>query len=194
MIVVMAYGYARRAGQPGPRLRPAPPAPGTPEARQRTMQDMASAFQADVTEALIPFVDSTFRTIADRDHRAMAGLSMGGFQTFQITLNRLDLFSHIGGFSGAGGSGRPGPRPEDGLQRRLRRSEGVRQEGAAAVAGRRHGGARADARGHPRLPQGAHRRRDRPRLRRVAGHRPRVADLAAQSARLRAAAVPLTTR
>jgi enterochelin esterase family protein len=33
----------------------------------------------------------------------MAGLSMGGFQTFQITLNRLDLFSHIGGFSGAGG-------------------------------------------------------------------------------------------
>ena len=35
----------------------------------------------------------------------MAGLSMGGFQTFQITLNRLDLFSHIGGFSGAGGLG-----------------------------------------------------------------------------------------
>jgi enterochelin esterase family protein len=33
----------------------------------------------------------------------MAGLSMGGFQTFQITLNHLDLFSHIGGFSGAGG-------------------------------------------------------------------------------------------
>ena len=30
----------------------------------------------------------------------MAGLSMGGLQTFQITLNRLDLFSHIGGFSG----------------------------------------------------------------------------------------------
>ena len=43
------------------------------------------------------------RTIADRDHRAMAGLSMGGMQTFQITLNHLDLFSWIGGFSGAGG-------------------------------------------------------------------------------------------
>jgi enterochelin esterase-like enzyme len=69
------------------------------------MQDMASAFQADVTDALIPFIDSTFRTLADRDHRAMAGLSMGGFQTFQITLNRLDLFSHIGGFSGAGALG-----------------------------------------------------------------------------------------
>jgi len=101
MIVVMAYGYARRAGEPV--ASPAgSPAPGTPDARQRAMRDMASAFQADMTDALIPFIDSTFRTVADRDHRAMAGLSMGGFQTFQITLNRLDLFSHIGGFSGAG--------------------------------------------------------------------------------------------
>jgi enterochelin esterase family protein len=33
----------------------------------------------------------------------MAGLSMGGMQTFQITFNHLDLFSHIGGFSGAAG-------------------------------------------------------------------------------------------
>jgi enterochelin esterase family protein len=74
----------------------------------RMIREMTSAFQADVTDALIPFVDSTYRTIADRDHRAMAGLSMGGFQTFQITLTRLDLFSHIGGFSGAGGlGGRP---------------------------------------------------------------------------------------
>ena len=70
------------------------------------MQDMTAAFEDDVTEALIPFVDKTFRTIADRDHRAMAGLSMGGMQTFHITLNHLDLFSHIGGFSGAGGASR----------------------------------------------------------------------------------------
>ena len=99
MIVVMAYGYARRAGQPVPDLSGKPP--GSPE-RAKAMQDMASAFEADVTEALIPFVDSTFRTMADRDHRAMAGLSMGGMQTFHVTLNHLDLFSHIGGFSGAG--------------------------------------------------------------------------------------------
>ena len=101
MIVVMAYGYARRADQP--TASPASTAAPGPEARQQMMRDMASAFQADMTEALIPFVDTTFRTIADREHRAMAGLSMGGFQTFQITLNRLDLFSYIGGFSGAGG-------------------------------------------------------------------------------------------
>jgi enterochelin esterase family protein len=98
MIVVMAYGYARRAGQPVPDLAGKPF--GSPE-RTKAMQEMTAAFEADLTEALIPFVDSSFRTIADRDHRAMAGLSMGGMQTFHVTLNRLDLFTHIGGFSGA---------------------------------------------------------------------------------------------
>ncbi|MCG6925913.1 MAG: esterase [Acidobacteria bacterium] len=97
MIVVMAYGYARRAGTTPPDLSGRPFS--SPEWR-KAMQDMMAAFEDDVTEALIPFVDATYRTIADRDHRAMAGLSMGGMQTFQITLNNLDLFSHIGGFSG----------------------------------------------------------------------------------------------
>jgi enterochelin esterase-like enzyme len=101
MLVVMAYGYARRAGQQAPDL--AGKGFGSPEFR-KAMQDMMAAFEADVTEALIPFIDKTFRTIADRDHRAMAGLSMGGMQTFHITLNHLDLFSHIGGFSGAAGA------------------------------------------------------------------------------------------
>jgi enterochelin esterase family protein len=100
MIIVMAYGYARRAGQMTPVLT-GPPA-GSPE-RMKAMQEMASAFEDDVTQALIPFIDKTFRTVPDRDHRAMAGLSMGGMQTFQITLNHLDRFSYIGGFSGAGG-------------------------------------------------------------------------------------------
>jgi enterochelin esterase family protein len=100
MIVVMAYGYARRAGEAAPDLTGKPF--GSPEMR-KAMQDMAQTFEDDVTQALIPFVDATYRTIADRDHRAMAGLSMGGMQTFQITLKHLDLFSYIGGFSGAGG-------------------------------------------------------------------------------------------
>jgi enterochelin esterase-like enzyme len=52
---------------------------------------------------LIPMIDTTYRSIPDREHRAMAGLSMGGMQTFQITLNHLDTFAYIGGFSGAGG-------------------------------------------------------------------------------------------
>ncbi|HKV78464.1 MAG TPA: alpha/beta hydrolase-fold protein [Candidatus Sulfotelmatobacter sp.] len=100
MIVVMAYGYARRSGQTPPDLTGKPF--GSPE-MLKTMQDMAAAFEDDVTQVLVPYVDSTLRTLSDRDHRAMAGLSMGGMQTFQITLNHLDLFSYIGGFSGAGG-------------------------------------------------------------------------------------------
>jgi enterochelin esterase family protein len=100
MIIVMASGYARRAGVPAPNLAGAPM--GSPQAAQ-ARNEMAKAFEDDVTKALIPFVDKTYRTVPNRDNRAMAGLSMGGFQTFHVTLNNLDLFSHIGGFSGAAG-------------------------------------------------------------------------------------------
>ena len=100
MIVVMAYGYARRAGHTDPDLTGKPF--GSPE-MMKAMQEMAQAFEDDMTQALIPYIDSHFRTLADRDHRAMAGLSMGGMQTFQVTFDHLDLFSYIGGFSGAGG-------------------------------------------------------------------------------------------
>ena len=98
MIVVMANGYARRAGQPAPDL--AGRTFGSPEMR-KAMEDMMAAFEDDMTQALIPFIDSTFRTMPDRDHRAMAGLSMGGMQTFRVTFDHLELFSYIGGFSGA---------------------------------------------------------------------------------------------
>ena len=99
MIIVMAYGYAKRAGQAAPVVT-GPPASLD---RAKAMQEMFSAFEDDLTQALIPFVDKTYRTLATRENRAMAGLSMGGMQTFQITLKHLDQFSHIGGFSGAGG-------------------------------------------------------------------------------------------
>src|SRR5689334_8340985 len=98
MIIVMAYGYARRAGQAPPDMSSKPF--GSAD-MLKAMQEMASVFEDDVTQALIPFVDATFRTLPDREHRAMAGLSMGGIQTFQVTLNHLDLFAYIGGFSGA---------------------------------------------------------------------------------------------
>ena len=100
MIVVMAYGYAHRAGEAPVDLFAK--GFGSPE-MLKAMQDMAAAFEDDVTQALVPYIDSTLRTISDREHRAMAGLSMGGMQTLQITLDHLDLFSYIGGFSGAGG-------------------------------------------------------------------------------------------
>jgi enterochelin esterase family protein len=100
MIVVMAYGYARRAGSSAPNLTGA--TLGTPQGAQ-AMAEMAKAFEDDIVESLVPFVDKTYRTLTDRNNRAMAGLSMGGFQTFHVTTKHLDLFSHIGGFSGIGG-------------------------------------------------------------------------------------------
>jgi enterochelin esterase-like enzyme len=54
---------------------------------------------------LIPWVDSNFRTLADKDHRAMAGLSMGGMQTASVTMANLDKFSCIGLFSGGAATG-----------------------------------------------------------------------------------------
>ena len=46
-------------------------------------------------------VDKTFRTYTDREHRAMAGLSWGGYQTFNTVLPHMDKFSALGTFSGA---------------------------------------------------------------------------------------------
>ncbi len=94
MLVVMERGYARKAGEtPAPAGVPAPPG------ANRQFQ----AFEEVETKDLVPFIDANYRTIADRDHRALAGLSMGGMQAYVIGLDHLDIFSYIGGFSGAGG-------------------------------------------------------------------------------------------
>jgi enterochelin esterase-like enzyme len=62
----------------------------------------ASGYQDVMLKDVIPLIDSTYRTIADREQRAMAGLSMGGNQTCQLTLRNLDKFAWIGAFSGTG--------------------------------------------------------------------------------------------
>jgi enterochelin esterase-like enzyme len=59
-----------------------------------------SAFEEVMIQEIIPLIDSTYRTRADRHHRAMAGLSMGSMQTLQVTLKHLDLFAWIGAMSG----------------------------------------------------------------------------------------------
>jgi predicted alpha/beta superfamily hydrolase len=64
------------------------------------MMGGSAQFERVMVEELIPYVDANFRTIADQPHRAMAGLSMGGMETRQITLAHLDVFSHIGLLSG----------------------------------------------------------------------------------------------
>lgn len=107
-IIVMASSYVPGAGGPGRGPSPAaqtaaagstnaaPPA-GPPSGRNPFN---FSAFERVLMDDLIPFIDANFRTLADQPHRAMAGLSMGGMQTRQITLANLDKFSHIGIFSG----------------------------------------------------------------------------------------------
>jgi enterochelin esterase family protein len=67
------------------------------------------AYGQFMTAELIPWVDKNFRTLADREHRAMAGLSMGGMQTASVTMANLDKFSHIGFFSGGASTGGRGP-------------------------------------------------------------------------------------
>ena len=84
MIVVMPGGHV----PPGSAQPPA----GTP----------GGAFGADLVEDVIGVVESQFRTLADQEHRAIVGLSMGAGQAAAIGFARLDLFSHIGLMSGGG--------------------------------------------------------------------------------------------
>src|SRR6185437_2027603 len=99
MIVVMAHGYAKFPNAAAPDLSKL--RTGSPAAFFAAMRVYTADFGDDLIRVVVPLVDKAYRTIPDRDHRAMAGLSMGGFQTFDVTLNHLDMFSYIGGFSGA---------------------------------------------------------------------------------------------
>lgn len=89
---------------------PPPPRPGTtPSAPPPSPRSMANSmkeeryalFDSVIANDLVPFIDAHFRTIPDRDHRALAGLSMGGGQAVRIGMNHLNLFSYLGAFSPA---------------------------------------------------------------------------------------------
>ncbi len=70
------------------------------ESITRTGKDKVE-FQELIISDIIPMIDKDFRTISDREHRAMAGLSWGGLQTFEIVFNNMDMFAYLGAFSGA---------------------------------------------------------------------------------------------
>ena len=82
MIIVMDNGYAYKAQTGENQGRP------------------VSVFEEVVINEVIPMIDSKFRTLTDREHRAIAGLSMGANQTMRIIMNNLDKFASYGGFSG----------------------------------------------------------------------------------------------
>jgi enterochelin esterase family protein len=88
LVVVMPYGYAY--------------APGSPQADgPDAMKRQRELFNRDLIEDLIPFVQANYRVHADREHRAIAGLSMGGGQALGVGLSRTDVFSRVAGFSSA---------------------------------------------------------------------------------------------
>ncbi len=82
MIIVMDNGYAYK-----------------PQTGENTGRP-ASIFEEVMINEIIPMTDAKFRTVADREHRAIAGLSMGANQTMRIIMNNLHKFSNYGGFSG----------------------------------------------------------------------------------------------
>ncbi|MGD9931255.1 MAG: alpha/beta hydrolase-fold protein [Mangrovibacterium sp.] len=83
MIIVMDNGYAYK-----------------PKENSDGNARPVSVFEEVMITEIIPMIDTKFRTMADRKHRAIAGLSMGANQTMRIIMNNLDVFSNYGGFSG----------------------------------------------------------------------------------------------
>jgi enterochelin esterase family protein len=102
-IIVMDNGGNIGGGGRGRGGPPAtqPAAPGGAAARGPGRGGFGfNAFEHILIDELIPHIDSTYRTIPNQPHRAMAGLSMGGMQTRAISLAHLDTFAYVGVFSG----------------------------------------------------------------------------------------------
>jgi enterochelin esterase family protein len=93
-IIVMDNGTWRMPeGARPPRQGERPAGPWPPAG-------WADGFKKTLIEDIIPMIDANYRTLANKQNRAMAGLSMGGMQTRVITLANPDVFSHVGMFSG----------------------------------------------------------------------------------------------
>ncbi len=87
MIVVMPNGRAQPDDRPGPNAMATAPAFGK--------------FDQDLLGSLIPFIETKYSVVKDRESRALAGLSMGGGQSLNFGLANLETFAWIGGFSSA---------------------------------------------------------------------------------------------
>jgi enterochelin esterase-like enzyme len=104
MIVVMTNGNANQKASQD--FVPAPPPAGGPAgAAARGAGGPAPGagillFPKSLVTDVIPHVDKVYRTKADRENRAIAGLSMGGAQTFYAAFNNLDKFAWVGALSG----------------------------------------------------------------------------------------------
>ena len=96
MIIVMPNGHAGMSAAPGESDM------GYYKPYHFTKGTMDGTFESYFPE-IVKFVDKTYRTQADKAHRAIAGLSMGGFHSAFISANYPDLFGYVGLFSAAVG-------------------------------------------------------------------------------------------
>ena len=103
MIIVMDNLNAVKPGEDGTIFSARWLWPQPPPNRRGLAGFTGATFTEMLFTDLIPMIERTYRALPGRENRAMAGLSMGGFQTFLTTLSNLDKFAYIGGFSGSTG-------------------------------------------------------------------------------------------
>src|SRR5690606_7697045 len=76
-------------------------------------------FENDLIKDIIPYIESHYSVHADREHRAVTGLSMGGGQALNFGLGNLDVFAWVGGFSSAPNTNPPEvlvPNPDEAVK------------------------------------------------------------------------------
>lgn len=95
VVMPLGYGGARINGD----------GTGIPPEGAGNFGGNADLYERDILEDIIPLIESEYRTIADRNHRAIVGFSMGGGQAGRYGLGNLDTFSHIGIMSAGLGGG-----------------------------------------------------------------------------------------
>ncbi|MBI4906679.1 MAG: esterase [Acidobacteria bacterium] len=100
--------YSARSIIARPSLADVPPPIGAPRtgtapARSPFPTNWGATFTEMLLNDLIPMVERTYRVAPGRENRAMAGLSMGGMQSFLTVLGNMDKFAYLGGFSGSSG-------------------------------------------------------------------------------------------
>jgi enterochelin esterase-like enzyme len=100
MIVVLPNGNATTNTAGGGR-RGGGGGRGGGDAAQISGDGWGKDFESDLLKDIIPFIESHYSVYADREHRAIAGLSMGGGQALNYGLGNLDTFAWVGGFSSA---------------------------------------------------------------------------------------------
>lgn len=97
-----AAAARQAAGAENAQGRGAAPAGGAGRGgRGMNMEAWLTPFENDLLTDILPYVDSHYSVYTDRDHRALAGLSMGGGQALNIGLVHPETFAYVGGFSSA---------------------------------------------------------------------------------------------